>query len=261
MMNRIDRDEPVTAHLEDGVLTLTLGAPPAHALSLQMIRSLHQALDHAAEDAQVRVVLLHGPGRIFCAGHDMKEMARSRRSEDEGRVFLTELFQACSGMMQRLALLPKPTIAMVEGIATAAGLQLMSSCDLAFAAPTASFCLPGVQNGGFCTTPSVAVARSISRRHVMEMALSGERFGADWALSVGLINRIFPEESLVIETQKFARTLATRHAPAVSAGKVALLQQIELPLDQAYELATEAMLGHILDPARAAVDKARWDRD
>lgn len=260
-MNSIDRDELVTEHLEQGILTLTLGKPPAHALSMGMIRSLHRALDRAAENPEVRVVLLYGPGRIFCAGHDMKEMARSRRAEDDGKALLTELFQACSKMMQRLAQLPKPTIAVVEGIATAAGLQLVASCDLAFAAPSASFCLPGVQNGGFCSTPAVAVARSVSRKHVMEMALSGERFDSDWALSAGLINRIFAEEKLMPETQDFARTLASRHAPAVFAGKAALLQQIELPLDQAYELATEAMLGHILDPARAAADKERWDRD
>ncbi|MGA0925166.1 MAG: enoyl-CoA hydratase-related protein, partial [Lutimaribacter sp.] len=138
----------VAADLDDGVLTLTLGRAPAHPLSLALIEALHSALDAAAENPQARVMVLSGPGHIFCAGHDLKEIAAHRQDPDQGHAFLTQLFDACAQMMQRLASLPQPTIAMVDGIATAAGLQMAASCDLVFASDRASFCLPGVNNGG-----------------------------------------------------------------------------------------------------------------
>ena len=257
-MTRTQPPELVTATHDGAVLTLTLGAPPAHALSRAMITALHEGLSDDATDPDTKAILLHGPGRIFCAGHDMKEIARHRADPDQGRAYLRDLFEACSAMMQTLAALPKPTIAVVEGLATAGGLQLAASCDLIFATPDASVCLPGVANGGFCTTPAVAVGRMIPRKPLMELSLSGETFPADWAHRHGLFNRLYPAKTLRAQAQAFATTLTTRHAPAIAAGKATLQRQLDLPLDQAYALATDTMLDHFMDPARIARDLARW---
>ncbi len=255
-----DQKSLVQTDLSEGVMTLSLGAAPAHPLSLRMIQDLQTTLDQCASDPQVRVVVLHGAGRIFCAGHDMKEIASHRFDNDHGAAYLTQLFECCATMMQTLATLPQPVIAMTSGIATAGGLQLLCSCDLAFATPEATFCLPGVTNGGFCSTPSVAVGRVIGPRQVMEMALSGERYDAQWALAAGLINRIVPADDLVSQTNDFARTLATRHTPAIVSGKRTLYEQLEMPLAQAYAHATQAMIGHFMDPARIERDLQNWSK-
>ena len=201
------------------MLTLTLGNGVAHPLSLGMIRALHQAINDAVANPDVRVIVIDGPGHIFCAGHDLKEIARHRADDDGGRAYLNTLFEACADLMQAIARCPKPTIAAVEGIATAAGLQLVAACDLAFAADTATFCLPGVRSGGFCTTPAVAVARSVGRKALMELLLSGEDRGADWALRVGLVNEVLPVAELASRVETFARTLATRNPGPIREGK------------------------------------------
>ncbi|MEM7318509.1 MAG: enoyl-CoA hydratase-related protein [Pseudomonadota bacterium] len=257
-MNKPDHPELIAESQMNGVLTLTLGGGTAHALSLAMITALHDALQSAEARDDVRVILIHGPGRIFCAGHDMNEIARHRFDPDQGQAFVTRLFEACSSLMQGLAGLSKPTIALTEGVATAGGLQMLASCDLVFAAPEASFSLPGVSNGGFCTTPLVAVGRVLARKHAMEMALSGERFDTDWALSAGLINRVMRAETLLDEAREFAQQLAARHAPAISAGKAAFSQQMDLPLAQAYEVATQTMIGHFMDSHRIKRDRDNW---
>lgn len=244
--------------LDGGVMTITLGAGKAHALSLGMIRALHEVTDQAAANPDVRALVICGPGPIFCAGHDLKEIARHRGDADDGLAYLTELFTACGAMMQALSNCPKPSIAMVEGIATAGGLQLAAACDLVFAARGATFCLPGVNNGGFCSTPAVTVSRVIGRKKVAEMALSGERFDADWAREAGLVNRVYTRDALLRETMNFARHLATRHAPAIAVGKAALYRHLDLPLAEAYDLATEVMIGHFMDPHRIEKDKANW---
>lgn len=247
----------VQAADSDGVLTLRLAAGKAHPLSLAMIHALHDQIRDARESNAVNAIVVHGPGSIFCAGHDLKEIALHRNDDDQGLAYLTQLFQDCGTMMQDLTNCPKPSIAMVEGIATAGGLQLVAACDLAFATPQARFCLPGVNNGGFCTTPAVAVSRNLSRKHVMELALSGEAMGADWALSAGLINRILPADTIEAFTMDFARTLASRHQPAISSGKAMLYRHLELPLDQAYAEATEVMIGHFMDPYRIKAEQSR----
>lgn len=257
-MTHMDSGGLVAEALERGVLTLTLGGGVAHPLSLGMIRAVQAALNRAAENKEVRAIVLHGPGKIFCAGHDLKEIARHRRDGDDGLAYLTELFNACSDMMIALTRGPKPTIAMVEGIATAGGLQMVAACDLAFAADTATFCLPGVQNGGFCTTPSVAVGRVIPRKLVMEMAMSGAAYDAGWARQAGLVSRVLPPAELEGFTRDFAETLASRHPKAVSDGKQAFYAQIEAPLEQAYAQATEVMIGHFMDPVRIAQERDRW---
>ncbi len=245
----------ITPTLLDGVLTLTLGNGKAHALSQAMIAALYDALQGATRDPDVRVIVLHGPGSIFCAGHDLKEIKRHRQDADNGKAYLTHLFQSCAQMMLTLATCPKPTLARVEGIATAAGLQLVASCDMAFASDTARVCLPGVRNGGFCTTPAVAVSRAVGHSHLMELMLSGEDRGADWALRAGLLNEILPADALPDRVEDFARTLAGRNLAAIAAGKSAILAQRTLDLEQAYALATPVMVGHFLDPARLAHEK------
>lgn len=248
----------VTPCAKDGVLTLTLGAGKAHALSSAMLAALNAALKEGEEDEAIRVIVIHGPGHIFCAGHDLKEIAAHRQDPDQGAAYLRDLFQDCAEVMQRLTHGPKPTIAVVDGIATAAGAQIVAACDLAFASDRASFSLPGVMNGGFCTTPLVAVGRALSRKQAMEMALSGEYYDADWALSAGLINRIVPSGGLMAEVETFATTLATRHAPAVTRGKAAFHEQMQHPLSEAYDLAGQAMLDHFMDPFRIEEERHRW---
>ena len=245
---------------EGQVQVLTLGNGVAHPLSLAMITALHEAIDAAAADAGTNVIVLHGPGKIFCAGHDLKEIARHRSEPDHGRAYLEELFTACGRMMMAVTMSPKPVIAICEGIATAGGLQLLASCDLAYASPGATFCLPGVVNGGFCTTPAVAVSRAVGRKQVMELALSGTPVNADWALSAGLINRILPENELMHFVMDFAQTLASRHQKAVGDGKQALYRQLDMPLAEAYDHVTGVMIGHFMDPERIARDLEKWAR-
>ena len=249
-MNQPYQPELLSRALSDGVLILTLGGGRAHPLSSAMIAALHEAVLSAGADADVRVVVIHGPGGIFCAGHDLKEIARHRADPDEGTAFLTGLFADCSALMVALSGLCKPTIAMVEGIATAAGLQLAAACDIVFASDAARFQLPGVNNGGFCTTPSVGVSRAISLRHTMELALSGEALDAEWALRAGLVSRVVPADQLEQEVRAFAERLAGRNPGPIAAGKAALLAQRALPLAEAYAQVTPVMVSHFMDPGR-----------
>ena len=246
---------------QDAVAHLHLNTPGSlNALSDEMIAALQDQFDGLMQDSSIRAVVLSGAGKAFCAGHDLKEIARHRSEPDHGLAYLRTLFEECGRMMQSIVELPKPAIAMVEGIATAGGLQMMASCDVAFATPAATFCLPGVQNGGFCTTPSVAVGRVIGRNALMEMALSGEVFDADWARMNGLINRIVPAEDLRDVTLAFAHKVASGNPNALATGKRAFYTQMEQPLAEAYETATEVMIGHFMDPARIAIEQATWAR-
>ena len=254
-MNQMQGPELLNRALRDNVLTLTLGGGVAHALSLDMIGALHRAILAAEADPDVHVMLVHGPGRIFCAGHDLKEIARHRADPDLGRAYLQELFARCGEMMQALTMSPKPSIAVVEGIATAGGLQLVAACDLAFAGTEARVCLPGINNGGFCSTPSVAVARNIGRKAVMELALSGEALDAEWARGVGLFNRIVTGGDVLDHATAFARRVAKGHPAALGLGKQTLYRQIEMPLADAYTHATEAMMAHFMDPERIRQEK------
>lgn len=256
-MTHLSTPPLVGATLTDKVLTLTLGGGVAHPLSLAMIAALHDAIRAAAADPQVNVIVLHGPGKIFCAGHDLKEIAAHRQDPDQGLAYLTELFEKCGAMMQGITHSPKPVIALIEGIATAGGLQLVAACDLAYAADSATFCLPGVRNGGFCSTPAVAASRNMHRKHIMELALSGDSFDTGWALNTGLINRALPPHEVIEYTMNFARTLASRHPTAIAAGKQALYTHLDLPLDQAYDLATRTMIGHFMDPVRLSREPHR----
>jgi enoyl-CoA hydratase/carnithine racemase len=237
----------VLVESRDGVATLTLNRGERfNALSLAMIAALEAALDEIADNGNVRAVVVAATGRGFCAGHDLKEM-RAHPDLDWQR----ELFAACGRMMQKLTLLPQPVIARVHGIATAAGCQLVSMCDLAVAAESVKFALPGVNVGVFCSTPAVGVARNIARKRVMEMLLTGEMIDAPTALAWGLVNRVVPEAGLDAEVKRFTDVIVARSPAVVALGKRAFYQQIDRGLAGAYESAGEAMACNLLEPDAA----------
>ena len=177
---------PVVAQLDKGVLRLTLANPPANALSLAVMAALTAELDRAKADKAVRVIVLSAAGKVFCAGHDLKEMTARRADADRGKAFFEQTFAACAQLMQTIVRHPLPVIAEVDGLATAAGLQLVASCDLAIASHEATFCTPGVNIGLFCSTPMVALSRNVSRKQAMEMLLTGETIDAATAKDFGL---------------------------------------------------------------------------
>jgi enoyl-CoA hydratase/carnithine racemase len=253
----------------DGVLTLTLSTPKnLNALSLDMLEALIAEFDALATDDQARVIVLTGVGPALSAGHDLKEMQAHRNDCDRGRAYYVELFARCSALMQAIVALPKPVIAAIEGVATAAGCQLVAACDLAVAGEKARFGLSGVNFGLFCTTPLVAVGRSISRKRAMEMAMTGRLYSAAEAEHFGLINRVVPGGHALEEAQALAKTIAQQSAPTLAIGKRAFYDQIERPLDEAYSVASVAMIDNLAEPdcvegMSAFLEKRRptWGRD
>ena len=237
----------VLVEAKDGVRTLTMNRGDRfNPLSRAMIAALEAELDRVASDKEARVVVLAANGRGFCAGHDLKEM---RAHPDAA--WQRELFDACSRMMLKLTQLPQPVIARVHGIATAAGCQLVSMCDLAVATDTARFALPGVNVGVFCSTPAVGVARNIARKRVMEMLLTGEMIDAPTALAWGLVNRIVAAADLDAAVAHFTGIIKAKSARIVALGKRAFYQQIDRGLPGAYELTGEVMACNLLDPDAA----------
>jgi enoyl-CoA hydratase/carnithine racemase len=237
-------NEPLVLHEADGggILTLTLNRPQAYnALSRPLMAALSDALADAADDGGVRVVVIAGAGKGFSAGHDLREV-RGLRDDGERRALL----QQCSAMMQAIVAHPKPVIAQVHGTATAAGCQLVATCDLAVAAADARFATPGVNIGLFCHTPLVAVGRAVGRKQAMEMALTGELIDAETALRFGLINRAVPAAELRAATLALAATIAGKSAHVLRLGKQALYRQLEMPLAEAYDYAGEVMLENLL---------------
>jgi enoyl-CoA hydratase/carnithine racemase len=234
-------------HDEGGVATLTLNRPEArHALSEAMIAALTGELDAIAQDGSVRCVVLAGEGPVFCAGHDLKEMTGYRGKPDRGRADFTRVFEACSAMMQKIVALPKPVIAAVEGLATAAGCQLVATCDLAIAGQGARFCTPGVHIGLFCSTPMVAISRNLSRKAAMEMLLLGEIADATTAERVGLVNRVVAAGGALPAAQEMAARIASKSPLTLSVGKRAFYDQVEKPLSQAYEEVGRVMIENML---------------
>lgn len=226
----------------NGVVTLTLNRPQQYnALSSALLIELQGALDGIARDAGVRVVVIAGAGKAFCAGHDLKEMRAH-----PNRRFVRDVFQRFSHLMLSLTRLPQPVIARVHGAAFAAGCQFVAQCDLAVATETAQFATSGVKYGLFCNTPGVALARNVSRKQAMEMLLTGEPIDARTALARGLLNRVVPEDALDAEIAGLAQSVLDKTPVAVAAGKRAFYQQIEAGLEQAYELATEAMVCNMM---------------
>jgi enoyl-CoA hydratase/carnithine racemase len=226
-----------------GVETLWLNQPGRfNPLSIAMIAALQAELDRLAADPSVQVVVLAAGGRGFCAGHDLKEM----RAHAGDKAWQRRLFDDCSRMMLALTRLPQPVIARVHGVATAAGCQLVSMCDLAVAADAATFALPGVNIGVFCSTPAVGVARNVGRKRAMELLLTGEPIDAHTALAWGLVNRVVPLSDLDAEVRRFTDVITARSPAAVAVGKQAFYGQIDRPLEPAYDLAGEAMACNLL---------------
>ena len=233
---------PLRIQLDSKVLTITLCNPPAHALSLEMIGLLHQALLDARANPGVNVIVLASTGKVFCAGHDLKQMRGYREEADGGARSLETLFNACSEMMKAIPRLPKTVIAKVDGIATAAGCQLVAACDLAFASEDAQFGTPGVNIGGFCATPMVALSRNISRKHTMEMLLTGELVDAKAAMRMGLVNKVVPRDYLDQVVDKMAGLIASKSAVAIAKGKRAFYEQADMRLSEAYDYANRVMV-------------------
>jgi len=242
---------------------LTLNRPRQfNALSGALLGELQSHLDRIATDSAVRVVILEANGRGFCAGHDLKEI---RAMGDVAEV--EALFAQCSRMMMSLTQLPQPVIAKVHGLATAAGCQLVATCDLAVASTAATFATPGVNIGAFCSTPSVALGRTVGRKHAMEMLLTGEPITAQRACEIGLINRVVSPEALDDEVADLARTLASKSATAIATGKRVFYRQLDLPVGDAYQLAVHAIAcDFFTDDGREGVDAVlakrlpRWKR-
>jgi enoyl-CoA hydratase/carnithine racemase len=242
----------VLTTVENGVATLTLNRPQRfNPLSSQMIAAIQAELDAIGSDASVRVVILAAEGKGFCAGHDLKEM----RAHTEDKGWQQGLFDACSRMMIALTEIPQPVIARVQGIATAAGCQLVSMCDLAVAADTATFAMPGVNIGVFCSTPAVGVVRNVGRKHAMEMLLTGEPIDAATAQSWGLVNRVVPSSRLDAEIRRFTDIILSRSSATIRFGKQAFYRQIDHPLAAAYDIASEVMACNLLlDDAAEGID-------
>ncbi|WP_428035522.1 enoyl-CoA hydratase [Amphritea sp.] len=228
----------------DGICTLTLNRPDAYnSLSMELMQALITTLDAIADDTSVRVVILQGSGRGFCSGHDLKQML----GEGE-EAYYQCTFDTCSTLMQRIVNLPIPVIAQVHGVATAAGCQIVASCDLAVATETSRFATPGVNIGLFCSTPMVALSRAVSKKHAMEMLLLGDMISAGKAAQIGLINWVVAEAAVAEKTQEVAAKIAASSRKAISIGKQAFVRQIDKPLDEAYiecsRVMTENMLTH-----------------
>jgi enoyl-CoA hydratase/carnithine racemase len=229
------------------IAVLTLNRPQArNSLAEALLAALAQALAAVADERSVRAVVLGANGPVFCAGHDLKELTAHRSAPDRGREYFHHIMDTCSAMMQAIVHLPKPVIAAVGGTATAAGCQLVASCDLAVASAAASFVTPGVDIGLFCSTPMVALSRNVARKHAMAMLLTGEAVSAEEAARIGLINRVVPAGREREEALALARTIASKSALTVKIGKEAFYRQLEMNLADAYAHASRTMVENML---------------
>jgi enoyl-CoA hydratase/carnithine racemase len=239
----VAEDPFILSARDRGVATLTLNRPERfNPLSSAMISALQAELDAIAAESSVRVVVLAAKGKGFCAGHDLQEM----RAHTGDHAWQRQLFDACSRMMVALTRMPQPVIARVHGIATAAGCQLVSMCDLAVVAESAKFAMPGVNIGVFCSTPAVGVARNIGRKRAMEMLITGTPIDAQTALDWGLVNRVVPSDTLDAEVEKLVEAVLARSPATVQLGKQAFYRQIDHSLEDAYDIASETMAGNLM---------------
>jgi enoyl-CoA hydratase/carnithine racemase len=229
------------------VAHLRMNAPEKlNALSDAMLAALQAEFDALAEDRSIRAIVLSGEGKAFCAGHDLKEMTAGRQAEDGGAAYFKDLFDRCARMMMTVQRLPQPVIAQVHGIATAAGCQLVASCDMAVAAEGTRFGVNGVNIGLFCSTPMVALTRNIPRKQAFEMLTTGQFIPATRAEALGLVNKVVPPEALAQETAALAGMVADKLGAAVRVGKQAFYAQIEMPVAQAYEYTGDVMVQNML---------------
>jgi enoyl-CoA hydratase/carnithine racemase len=230
-----------------GVLVLTLARPDArNSLSQAMIEALQGAIDAASQDAAVRALVIAAKGPAFCAGHDLKELTNHRADADGGRAFTKLLMQQCAKLMRSIVACPKPMIAAVEGAATAAGCQLVATCDLAIASETAKFATPGVNIGLFCSTPMVALSRNIPRKRAMEMLLLGDMLPASEAAGYGLVNRVVPAGAALATALELADRIASKPPATLAIGKEAFYRQIEMSLADAYDYAAGVMVENMM---------------
>jgi len=252
----------------DGIALLTMARPRSrNALSLAMLTALDTAVADLSADRGVAAVVVAADGPVFCSGHDLKELTAHRSDADRGRAFFETTMRRCAAVMQAIIASPKPFIAAVEGPATAAGCQLVATCDLAVAAEHASFCTPGVDIGLFCSTPMVALSRNVPRKRALEMLLLGDPIGARAAADYGLVNRVVPADQVRAEAMNLATKIASKSSRVQAIGKVAFYQQIERPLPDAYDYAARVMVENMLardaeEGIGAFLEKRlpRWDK-
>jgi enoyl-CoA hydratase/carnithine racemase len=231
----------------EGVVLLTLDRPQArNALSGAMLADLSQSFADIAADRNVRAVVLAANGPAFSAGHDLKEIAGRRTDPDRGRAFTEGLMARCSALMQNIVRMPQPVVAAVEGVAAAAGCQLVAACDLAIASKSARFATPGVHIGLFCSTPMVALTRNVAPKHAMEMLLTGDTIAAEDALRIGLVNRVVAPGAALDEALALARKIAAKSMLTVKIGKEAFYRQIDMNLADAYRYANQVMVENMM---------------
>lgn len=239
---------PILERKDTGAIArLTMNHPEKlNALSDAMLAALSDEFEALAADDKIRVVIIAGAGKAFCAGHDLKEMTQGRQAEDGGKAYFADLFARCTKVMTAIRNLPQPVIAQPHGIATAAGCQLVASCDMAVAAEGTRFGVNGVNIGLFCSTPMVALSRNIPRKQAFEMLTTGEFIDTDRALALGLINRAVPQDTLDDATDQLAETVASKSGAVLRIGKHAFYDQLEMGLDQAYAHTGQVMVENML---------------
>ncbi|MGE0844822.1 MAG: enoyl-CoA hydratase [Flavobacteriaceae bacterium] len=241
-------EPPILLREDSGsVAHLTLNRPAQrNALSSDLIDALSGEIARAGADTAIHAIVLSGAPPAFCAGHDLREMTAARAGADRGRAWFEDTFERCAAMMQAIVACPKPVIAAVEGIASAAGCQLVASCDLAIAGEAAGFATPGVNIGLFCSTPMVALSRNVPRKQAMEMLLLGETAGARDALRHGLVNRVVAAGGALEAALDWARVIASKSPLTVRTGKEAFYRQLEMPLADAYAMTARVMTENML---------------
>jgi enoyl-CoA hydratase/carnithine racemase len=241
------QDDFMDIHATGSVACLTLNRPDSrNALSLAMIEALHNAIMDTGANQDIKAIVLAGKGPAFCAGHDLKEMTAAREGVDGGKLFFTETIKNCAAMMQAIVRCPKPVIAAVDGIATAAGCQLVATCDLAVAGRSSRFATPGINIGLFCSTPMVAASRNLPRKRVMEMLLLGEMITADTAAEWGLVNRVVDDGGAIEQAMTIAAAIAEKSTATVKIGKEAFYNQLDMSLEEAYRYTAQVMVDNML---------------
>jgi enoyl-CoA hydratase/carnithine racemase len=240
-------DIPLLRSDEGPIAILTLNRPAArNSLSEALLVVLDEALQAIAKDDSVRAVVLAANGPAFCAGHDLKELTSRRTDPDGGRAYFQHIMTMCSTMMQRIVALPQPVIAAVQGVASAAGCQLVASCDLAVAGTEAGFATPGVDIGLFCSTPMVALSRNIARKHAMQMLFMGDIVPAERAAAMGLVNEVVPAGQERAKAIEWAQMFASKSSHVVGIGKAAFYRQVDMPLAEAYDYASKVMTENMM---------------
>lgn len=238
---------PLLRETIGSIAVLTLDSPKTrNALSEAMIAALHEALDSIRDDKSVRAVVIAAEGPAYSSGHDLKELTARRADADKGRAYFSQMMRSCSDMMQAIVRLPKPVVAAVQGVATAAGCQLVATCDLAIASDKAVFGTPGIDIGLFCSTPMVALSRNVSRKHAMHMLLTGEHVSAQRAFELGLVNSVVPAGTERAAAIELAKQIALKSAYTLKVGKEAFYRQAEMSLADAYTYAAQVMADNMM---------------